>query len=142
MSRLLSTYWWNDPLSGVYLLTLANVRYLSLVLSPTNLVLNPFCLFSNTSLNCSPNPTFLGVTFDQTLSFKHHVLSLLMKFHSQFRAFRSIASAFWGPSKESLCTLYKVFILPILIYASPGWFSFFTPHTSVDLCGQNAQILL
>ena len=54
-------------------------------------------------------------------------LSLRKKFHSRFRAFRSIASASWGPSKESLCTLYKAFICPILTYASPGWFPFSSP---------------
>ena len=57
----------------------------------------------NTPLKFNPHPTFLGVTFDRTLSFKHHVLSLRKKFHSRFRAFRSIASASWGSSKESLC---------------------------------------
>ena len=55
-------------------------------------------------------------------------------FHSRFRAFRSIASASWGPSKESSCTLYKAFIRPILTYASPGWFPFSSPThiTSVE----------
>ena len=77
-----------------------------------------------TPLKFNPYPTFFGVTFDRTLSFKHYVLSLRKKFHSRFRAFRSIASASWGPSKESLCTLYKAFIRPILTYAFPGWFSF------------------
>ena len=88
----------------------------------------------NTHLKFNPHPTFLGVTFDCTLSFKHHVLSLRIKFHSRFRAFRSIASASWGPSKESLCTLYKAFIRPILTYASPGWFPFSSPThiTSVE----------
>ena len=56
----------------------------------------------NTPLKFNPHPIFLGVTFDRTLSFKHHVLSLRKKFHSRFRAFRSIASASWGPLKESL----------------------------------------
>ena len=39
----------------------------------------------NTYLNpleFNPHPTFLGVTFDCTLSFKYHVLSLQKKFHS------------------------------------------------------------
>ena len=34
----------------------------------------------NTPLKFNPHPTFLGVTFDRTLSFKHHVLSLRKKF--------------------------------------------------------------
>ena len=88
----------------------------------------------NTPLKFNPHPIFLGVTFNRTLSFKHHVLSLRKKFHSRFRAFRSITSASWSPSKESLCTLYKAFIRPILTYASPGWFPFSSPThiTSVE----------
>ena len=68
------------------------------------------------------------------LLFKHHVLSLRKKFYSRFGAFRSIASAPWGPSKESLCTLHKAFIRFILTYASPGCFpfSFHTHITSVE----------
>ena len=96
--------------------------------------IQPSLYIFNTPLKFNPYPTFPGVTFDRTLSFKHHVLSLRKKFQSRFRAFRSIASASWGPSKESLCTLYKAFIRPILTYASPGWFPFSSPThiTSVE----------
>ena len=36
----------------------------------------------------------------------------------------SIATASWGPTKESLSLLYKTFVRPVLTYASPGWFPF------------------
>ena len=103
-------------------------------LDPYQSRIQPSLYILNTPLKFNPHPTFLGVTLDRTLSFKHHVLSLRKKFHSRFRAFRSIASASWGPSKESLCTLYKAFVRPILIYASPGWFPFSSPThiTSVE----------
>ena len=103
-------------------------------LDPYQSRIQPSLHILNTPLKFNPRPTFLGVTFDRTLSFKYHVLSLRKKFHSRFRAFRSIASASWGPSKESLCTLYKAFIRPILTYASPGWFPFSSPThiTSVE----------
>ena len=96
--------------------------------------IQPSLYILNTPLKYNPHPTFLGVTFDRTLSFQHHVLSLRKKFYSRFRAFRSIASASWGPSKESLCTLYKAFICPIFTYASSGWFPFSSPThiTSVE----------
>ena len=35
-----------------------------------------------------------------------------------------IATASWGPTKESLSLLYKAFVRPVLTYASPGWFPF------------------
>ena len=95
---------------------------------PLPTCIQPSLYILNTPLKFNPYPTFLGVTFDRTLSFKHHVPSLRKKLHSRFRTFRSIASASCSPLKESLCTLYKAFILPILTYASPGWFPFSYPH--------------
>ena len=103
-------------------------------LDPYQSRIQPSLHILNTPLKFNSRPIFLGVTFDRTLSFKYHVLSLRKKFHSRFRAFRSIVSASWGPSKESLCTQYKTFIRPILTYASPGWFPFSSPThiTSVE----------
>ena len=76
-------------------------------------------------LSFNPTPKFLGVTFDRTLSFGPHVQSLCSKFYRRHKALRSIATAFWGPTKESLSLLYKAFVRPVLLtYASPGWFPF------------------
>ena len=72
----------------------------------------------------NPTPKFLGVTFDQTLSFGAHVQSLCSKFYPRYKALRSIATASSGPTKESLSLLYKAFVRPVLSYASPGWFPF------------------
>ena len=89
----------------------------------------------------NPTPKFLGVTFDQTLSFGAHVQSLFSKFYPRHKAFCSIATASWGSTKESLSLLYKAFVRPVLTYASPGWFPFLcniaTNHLEVlhrDVC--------
>ena len=102
-------------------------------LDPYQSRIKPSLYILNTPLNFNPYPTFLGVTFDRTLSFKYHVLSLRKKFHSRFRAFRSVASASWGPSKKSLCTLYKAhsyLCFPRLVFL----FTFY-PHR---LCSEDA----
>ena len=72
----------------------------------------------------NPTPKFLGVTFDRTLSFGAHVQSLCSKFYPRHKALRSIATACWGPTKESLSLLYKAYVRPVLTYASPGRFPF------------------
>ena len=72
----------------------------------------------------NPTPKFLGVTFDRTLSFGAHVQSLCSKFYTRHKALRSIATASWGPTKQSLSLFYKAFVRPVLTYASPGWFPF------------------
>ena len=75
-------------------------------------------------LRFNPTPTFLGVTFDGTLSFSKHVSSLKAKLFPRLRALRCISASSCGPSKESLSVLYKSFLRSLLTYASPGWFPF------------------
>ena len=72
----------------------------------------------------NPTPKFLGVTFDRTLSFGAYVQSLCSKIYPRHKALRSIATASWGPTKESLSLLYKTFVRSVLTYGSPGWFPF------------------
>ena len=86
--------------------------------------LQPNLLLLGSRLRFNPTPTFLGVTFDRTLSFSKHVSSLKAKFFPRLKALRCISAFSWGPSKESLSVLYKSFLRSLLTYASPGWFPF------------------
>ena len=71
-----------------------------------------------------PTPEFLGVAFGRTLSFGARVRSLCSRFYPSHGALRSVATASWGPTGESLSLLYKAFVRLVLTYASPGWFPF------------------
>ena len=84
----------------------------------------PNFLLLNSRLPFNATPTFLGVTFNRTLSFSKHVALLKAKFFPRLKVLRYICGFSWSPSKESLSLLYKVFLLPLLTYAPPGWFSF------------------
>ena len=64
--------------------------------------LQPNLLLLGSRLRFNPTPTFLGVTFDRTLSFCKHVSSLKAKFFPRLKALRCISASSWGPSKESL----------------------------------------
>ena len=86
--------------------------------------LQPNLLLLSSRLRFNPTPTFLGVTFDRTLSFSKHASLLKAKFFSRLKALRCISASSWGPSKDSLSLLYKSFLRPLLTYASPGWFPF------------------
>ena len=94
------------------------------LVDPHQANLQPYLLLLNPRLHFNPAPTFLGVTFDRTLSFSKHVSSLEAKFFPRLKALRCISASSWGPSKESLSVLYKAFLRPLLTYASPGWFPF------------------
>ena len=93
-------------------------------MDPHQANLQPNLLLLSSRLHFNPTPTFLGVTFDHTLSFSKHVSSLKVKFFPRLKALRCISACSWGPSKESLSVLYKSFLQPLLTYASPGWFPF------------------
>ena len=93
-------------------------------MDPRQANLQPNLLLLGSRLRFNSTPTFLGVTFDRTLSFTKHVSSLKAKFFPRLKALRSISASSWGPSKESLSLLYKSFLRSFLTYASPGWFPF------------------
>ena len=91
---------------------------------PHQASLQPNLLLLGSRLRFNSTLTFLGVTFDRTLSFSKHVSSLKAKFFPRLKALRCTIASSWGPSKESLSLLYKSFLRPLLTYASPGWFPF------------------
>ena len=93
-------------------------------MDPHQANLQPNLLLLGSRLRFNPTPTFLGVTFDRTLSFSKHVFSLIAKFFPRLKALRCTSASSWGPCKESLSVLYKSFLRALLTYASPGWFSF------------------
>ena len=92
----------------------------SFSVDPHQANLQPNLLLLGSRLCFNPTPTFLGVTFDRTLSFFKHVSSLKAKFFPRLKALRCISASSWGPSKESLSLLYKSFLWSLLTYASPG----------------------
>ena len=95
----------------------------SFSVDPHQANLHPNLLLLGSRLRSNPTPTFLGVTFDRTLSFKH-VSWLKTKFFPRLKVLRCISASSWGPSKESLSLLYKSFLRSLLTYASPEWFPF------------------
>ena len=72
--------------------------------------LQPNLLLLGSRLRFNPTPTFLGVTFDRTVSFSKHVSSLKAKFFPRLKALHCISASSWGPSKKSFFFLYKSFL--------------------------------
>ena len=83
----------------------------SFSVDPHQANLQPNLLLLGSRLRFNLTPTFLGVTFDRTLSFTKHVSLLKVKFFPRLKALRCISAFSWGPSKESLSVLYKSFSL-------------------------------
>ena len=90
---------------------------------PHQVNLQPNLLLLDSRLRFNPTSTFLGVTFDRTLSFSKHVSSLKAKFFPHLKALRCISASSCGPSKESLCVLYKSFLRSLLTLCPDGFLS-------------------
>ena len=78
---------------------------------------NLFLLGSRLRFNLTP--TFLGVTFDRTLSFSKHIFAEGQIFPAS-QGLTLYLCFLMGP----LSLLYKAFLRPLFTYASPGWFPF------------------
>ena len=95
---------WSAGLStGVVLSIRANVRPLSSFSGSHQANLQPNLLLLGSRLRFNPTPTFLGVTFDRTLSFSKHVSSLKAKFFPRLKALRCICASSWASWSPSFC---------------------------------------
>ena len=111
--------------TDVFLSIRANVRPPSFQWISIKLTSSPFCSYSAPASVLIPLQLFLGSPSTALFTFfSKHVSSLKAKFFPRFKTLRCISASSWGPYKESLSFLYKSFLRPLFIYASPGWFPF------------------
>ena len=78
----------------------------------------PPLLFDTSPLPYVPNVRFLGVTFDQRLTWHPHILQLRDRCRSDIRLLTVIASQRWGANYTTLLRLYTSLILPKIYYGS------------------------
>ena len=73
----------------------------------------------NYRLCFNPTPTFLGVTFDRTLSLFKHLSSLKAKLFPRLKALRCISASSWGPSKKFPSLFYIKLFFGLLSHTTP-----------------------
>ena len=61
---------------------------------------------------------FLGVTFDQGLTFKAHIEDIVARCKKRLNLVKALRGKDWGAHPTTLLYTYKVFIRPVLEYAS------------------------
>ena len=97
------------------------MRPLSSQWIPAKLTSSPICYYS-TPPPLHPTPTYLGVTFDRSLSFSIHVSSLKAKFFPRLKAFRCISASSWSPLKSPSLICIKLLLGPISLMLHPNGF--------------------
>ena len=69
----------------------------------------------------APTSKILGVTLDQGLTFRPHVVDVNTRARSRLKVMKALSSTTFSHTKESLTALYKQFIRPVMTYASMAW---------------------
>ena len=69
----------------------------------------------------NPTPKFLGVLFDETLSFAPHVQRTTAEVHRRSRVFVRLSGVRWGMDTKSLRTLYQSYVQSVLDYGLAGY---------------------
>ena len=59
---------------------------------------------------------FLGITFDNRMTFTKHFEEILERCNEKFHRLRILVNKKWGPSPETILQIYKQFVRPIFEY--------------------------
>ena len=68
-----------------------------------------------------PRPSFLGVEFDRTLSFRSHAASVAGRAISRCRVLAALSGQEWGWDRRSLVQVFLCYIRPLLDFCAAGW---------------------
>ena len=67
-------------------------------------------------LSYCPHIKFLGMTFDNRMTFTKHFEEILERCSQKFHRLRILVNKKWGPSPETILQIYKQYVRPIFEY--------------------------
>ena len=76
-----------------------------------------------TPVQLAPQVKFLGVTYDQRLSWRPHINSVVERTKAPYNVMRNVSAQSWGASKKALLTLYKALVRSRLDYGCEAFYS-------------------
>ena len=88
---------------------------------------HPAPTFQGSPLSHDKNPTFLGIKFDDQLTFKHHVESLKVKMSKRRQCLQAIAGKSYGAHQETLRIAYLAYIRSVFDYGAAAFFTHAAP---------------
>jgi len=77
--------------------------------------------FNNKILPFSPEPKYLGVTLDRSLTYRRHIESLRKKLTSSVALLRRLAGSGWGAGATTLRTATLALVHSTAEYCAPVW---------------------
>ena len=67
-------------------------------------------------LSYHPHIKFLGITFDNRVTFTKHFEEILERYNQKYRHLRILVNKKWGPSPTTILQIYKQCVRPIFEY--------------------------
>ena len=77
--------------------------------------------WSNTELENTDQPKYLGVTLDRTLSYKQHIHNTKMKVATRNNLLQKLANSKWGTSASTIRTTALALCYSVAEYAAQVW---------------------
>ena len=75
-----------------------------------------FSVSLRSSFNRGEHVKFLGITFDNRMTFTKHVEEILQRCNNKFHRLRILVNKKWGPSPATILQIYKQCVRPIFEY--------------------------
>ena len=72
---------------------------------------------SDGTIPYNPNPIFLGVTFDEHLTFKNHIGTLMLRAFKRLNIIKILCHRSWSLTKETLKGIYNSLVGSIFVYS-------------------------
>ena len=102
-----------------------NKTYFMLFSNKPTALLPPLLLSQNNTITRTNKHTLLGITFDDTLTFKYHIENLTLKLSRLVSMLHQVKELM---PKDILKTLYNAHVLPHLNYCTPIWCNTYPTH--------------
>ena len=102
--------------------------------------LAPSLTLHGTPISCTPTVKYLGVTIDNSYTWKPHLRTLKIKCHKTLNLFKKLSHSSWGSDSPTLVRLYIMLLKPAVEYGLEAYSS--AAHSYIDsICTiQNAAL--
>lgn len=98
--------------------SVSKTKYCIFTMSPKTSKTNINLCYGEDTIEKENNPTYLGMVFDQRLTFGEHVEQAVEKATKRLNLLKRLGSTNWGSDKNTLRTLYLGYVRSILEYNS------------------------
>ena len=88
---------------------------------PAEAIFKPEIKLLGKDIHYNPNPKFLGIELDRTLSFQKHIKTVTGKVVGKCKMLAALSTKTWGWQKKNMRSVYITAVRSIMDYAAPAW---------------------